>query len=357
MTRIKLPYVDEFLDRHGHVRRYVRRPGFRRVPLPGLPGSEEFMLAYQRALADHPTPAGAQGIKAGSIDALIVRYLGSAQFKSLANATRRARRNILENFRRAHGDKRVVMLGHKHVRDMVAAKIDTPAGAKTFLKTLRGLMRFAVEIGMIGTDPTLGIRAPRYSSDGHATWTEQQIACFQARHPLGSTPRMALSLALFTGQRRADLLAMGKQHVRDGCIHLRQRKTGAVLQIPILPELQVVLDAVPKGALTFIATGRGTPYSAAGFTNAFRGWCADAELPKGLSVHGLRKAAARRLAEAGATTHQIMAITGHRTLSEVERYTRAAGQKRLAESAMATVEHAFPSAPKDSTGTDDANPK
>jgi hypothetical protein len=45
MTRLKLKYVNEYRDRHGKLRRYFRRPGARAIPLPGLPGSIEFMAA------------------------------------------------------------------------------------------------------------------------------------------------------------------------------------------------------------------------------------------------------------------------------------------------------------------------
>src|SRR5207247_11179099 len=62
--------------------------------------------------------------------------------------------------------------------------------------------------------------------------------------------------------------------------------------------------------------------------------CNEAGLPH-CSAHGLRKAAARVLAEAGCTAHEIGAITGHSSLAELVRYTKAADQRRLAEAAMA----------------------
>jgi integrase len=84
------------------------------------------------------------------------------------------------------------------------------------------------------------------------------------------------------------------------------------------PELKAVLDELPLDNLTFLTTAYGKPFTAAGFGNAFRDWC-DAAGLKGLSAHGLRKSAARRLAEAGCTTKQIAAITGHNTLAEMQR--------------------------------------
>ena len=86
--------------------------------------------------------------------------------------------------------------------------------------------------------------------------------------------------------------------------------------------------------MVLLATGRGKPFSTAGFGNWMAHKIAEAGLPERCVTHGLRKAAARRLAEAGCTPHQIMAVTGHRSLSEVENYTRAARQKELAAAAI-----------------------
>jgi integrase len=133
------------------------------------------------------------------------------------------------------------------------------------------------------------------------------------------------------------VVRMGKQHVRNGAISVRQIKTGAELLIPIHPALAVELAQVPPGQVMFLMTqerGRSKAFTANGFYNTFARWCEQAGLPPGRSPHGLRKAAAARLADAGCTTHEIAAITGHRTLSEVERYTRAANQKKLAQAAI-----------------------
>jgi len=131
---------------------------------------------------------------------------------------------------------------------------------------------------------------------------------------------------------------MGRQHIRDGCIQVRQKKRGVdapVLSIPIHPDLKAELDALPKEHLTFLMTAYGKPMSEAGFTNWFVRCAREAGLPAKSSPHGLRKAAARRLAEAGCSAHEIMAITGHESLKEVERYTATASQGKLARSAMA----------------------
>ena len=131
---------------------------------------------------------------------------------------------------------------------------------------------------------------------------------------------------------------MGRQHVRDGILSIRQQKTGTLVEIPILPELREALDAMPAAHLTFLTTEYGQPFTAAGFGNWFRQCCDEAGIPKGYAAHGLRKAAATRLAEVGCTDHQIMAWGGWKTLKEVTRYTEAANRKRLARSAAEKLE-------------------
>ena len=105
------------------------------------------------------------------------------------------------------------------------------------------------------------------------------------------------------------------------------------------PELRAIIDASAgvNANLTFLVTERGRPFPGHSFTAWFRKHCDDAGLPKRCVVHGLRKAAARRLAEAGCTVHEIAAITGHVTLREVERYTKAVDRERLARSGMARL--------------------
>jgi integrase len=183
-------------------------------------------------------------------------------------------------------------------------------------------------------DPTAGLKRLRVPGDGFLAWEDADIAVFEAAHPVGSRARLALALLLFTAQRRSDVIRMGRQHVRGGLIAVRQQKTGASLWIPIHSDLQAVLDGSPANNLTFLVTASGKPFSAAGFGNWFGDCCREAGLGVGFNAHGLRKAAARRLAEAGCTSKQIMAITGHRRLSEVERYTLAAEQVMLARQAI-----------------------
>jgi integrase len=183
------------------------------------------------------------------------------------------------------------------------------------------------------------VKLPKAKSDGIHAWSEAEIEQFEAHHAIGTKARLAFALALYTGQRRSDLVRMGRQHVRNAEIQVRQKKGRAVLTIPLVIELQAIIDATPGGHLTFLVRASGKPYRAVDLSIHFRTWCDEAGLPENCSVHGLRKAAARRLAEKGCSAHEIAAITGHRTLKEVERYTRSAEQAKLARRAMARKEN------------------
>jgi integrase len=146
---------------------------------------------------------------------------------------------------------------------------------------------------------------------------------------------------LYTGCRVSDALVLGRQHVRNGLLsyvqHKNRNRRPVSLTIPVHSELARIIAATPASNMTFLASGWGKPFkSAASLSGWMRRQCKAAGLPE-VSAHGLRKSCARRLAEAGCSPHQIMSITGHSTLKEIERYTKAADQKRLAVEAMRVV--------------------
>jgi integrase len=333
MTKLPLHYVNEYRDVRGKIWRYFRRRGHRRIPLPGLPGSDEFMAAYQAALAGVATSPGASRTKPGTLNATIVGYYQSPAFHQLAAGTQAGRRNVLERFREQHGDNRIAMLEQRHIiRHLSRMK---PAASRNLLKALRALLDFAVTEGYRPDNPAAGIKFRKYKPKSHHAWTAEEIAQFEAHWPVGTKPRLALALLLHTAQRRGDVVLMGPRHIRGASIYVKQQKTGAELQIPITAELRAVLEKTPVQAFAFLTTEHGTPYKPGEFSEWFRRQCDAAGLPKHCVPHGLRHAAATRLAEAGASPHQIAAITGHKSLTEVARYTKTADQARMAIEASA----------------------
>jgi integrase len=343
---VKMPkHTQAFVDRHGKARFYFRRTGTKLVPLPGLPWSPEFMAAYEAAMAGQGPVVGLRMPKPGSFAALAASYFASPNFLTMKPSTKNVYRNAIDRLCQSKdkdgnesGTKSATTLRREHIVKMMAARANKPESANLLRKVLRAMMQHAVEIGLRAEDPTRDVKAIRVKSDGFHSWTDAEIARFEALHAIGSRPRLALALLLYTGQRRSDVVTMGNQHVdRNGAIHLRQKKTGAVLAIPMHSALVEIIDATPSNHLTFLTTQFGKPFTAAGFGNWFREQCNEAML-RHCSAHGLRKAAARRLAEAGCTAHEIASITGHASLREIDRYTKAANQVRLAVSAMHKTE-------------------
>ncbi|MBS7789236.1 tyrosine-type recombinase/integrase [Roseococcus sp. SDR] len=335
---IRLRHIHTFRDRHGRERIYLRMPGCKAVALPTPAGSPEFMLAYQAAIAAaQRAPLGQSRTTEGSLDALAVSFYGSDLFRGLRTSTQAAYTRIIEGLRAKHGTKPIRMLDAIAIRRLVAERAGSPTAGNHRLRMLRLLSRHAMALGWLASDPTAGIEPVAYRTDGYATWSDAEIAAYRAKHPTGSTARLALELLLCTGQRRSDVVRMGPQHVKGGAIHLRQVKTGQAVAIPILPELAAELAALPHRHLTWLATQDGTARSPRGFYNAFRRWCDDAGIAEARSPHGLRKACGVMLAEAGCTAHEIMAILGHRTLAEAQKYTVEADRRRMAESGMQKV--------------------
>lgn len=332
MAKINLPHVQVFTDRHGKQRAYYRKKGCPRKALPGKLGSAQFMAAYHEAGGNSPEQVGSGHTLPRTINALIVAYYNSPGFRRLRPSTRAVYRGTLERLRKACGDLPADRLSPDHIDGMLSLMADTPSAANNLRKRLRALMALAVKLKWRRDNPARETEALPTGRDGIPAWSDDDIIAFEARWPSGSRQRLALALLLYTGQRRSDVVRMGRQHVRDGRIAVTQVKTGAKLQIRIHPALQAELDQAPLG-MTFLVTQYGAPFSAAGFTNWFKEQARKAAVAK--SPHGLRKAAGRRLAEAGCTAKQIMAVLGHSSLAEAERYTKSASQVLLADDAIA----------------------
>jgi integrase len=237
-----------------------------------------------------------------------------------------------------------MLLTRAHMQRIVNEKALTPFAQRNFLNTLRAMFRWAMAEGRVPDDPTLGVTRAKVKSTGYKTFSEDYIARFEATHPIGTKARLAFALLLYTGQRRSDVVKMGRQHLvksadwTHGTLVVDQQKTEGTeqshLEVPVHPQLREIIDSTPMiGVKTFLVTRLGHPYTAPGFGNWFRELCNQAECPD-VSAHGLRKAAARRLVEIGCSANQIASITGHASLSEVQRYTKAADRKRMAREAM-----------------------
>jgi integrase len=337
MTRIKLRYVNEFVDQDGKVRRYFRRAGRRAIPLPGLPGSIEFMAAYQAALAIvSPPPPSPRHVINGSLAAAAAGYFRSSDFANLSPSSQRSYRAAIKPILAAHGHRLVrdlTKVAARHVIEGIGAT--RPGIANLTRSVLSKIITYAIETGLRADNPFSGLKPYRLGT--YHTWTDAEIAQFERRWPLGTRERLAFALLLYTGQRGGDVVKMARSDIVDGRIRVAQDKarkgTTNELMIPIHPALARALQAGPVVGMTHIITdARGKPLRA--ITELIEAAVKRAGLPARCVAHGLRKAALRRLAEHGSTTKEIAAVSGHRSLAEIERYTARADQAGLAKAAI-----------------------
>jgi integrase len=248
------------------------------------------------------------------------------------------------------GHKPVALLRPKHVAKMVEKLADTPAAANNRRKALRALFKWGFKhLDEVEHNPTMEVERVPYHSDGFHSWTPEEVAQYEKQHAVGTMARLALALLYFTACRREDAVRLGRQHIHkvqlpDGAIQKRLRYRQAKnehikpvdVDMPLPAELDAIIEATPTGNLQFLMTSFGKPYTVAGFGNAMRDWCDQANLHH-CSAHGLRKARAAEIAESGATAHELMGVTGHQSLQEAERYTKAARRPKLADAALQKV--------------------
>ncbi len=333
MTRLRLQYIHEYADRHGRLRRYIRKPGCPRIALPGLPGSPEFMDAYQAALGMKATPIATRN-QEGTLAALAERFLQSTDFVNLKAGSQRTYRKALGPVLLAHGHRLIGDLeldkARKVIEDIGAR---APGMANLTRSVLAKLFNYAMDIGLRRDNPF--VRVPRYKLGTHHTWTEAELLAYEHRWPLGTRERLAYALLLYTTQRVGDAVRLRRGDVVNGAFSITQDKTDAELAIPLHPELIEAIKFGPALGLQLIGDRRtGRPVKKAALSALVKAAAKAAGLPPECVPHGLRKAGMRRLAEHGATTKEIASMSGHRSLREIERYTRAADQRKLAQRAI-----------------------
>jgi integrase len=322
----------------------------------------------------------------GSVAELIGLFRQSPRYRGWAPNTRKHADRVLDDFRVQNGRAMIADLSFEDIvrlRDGMAA---TPGAANNWVKVIRALLWYAKRIGYIRNSPLAeGLETlPPNRPGGFRTWRDDEITQFRAHYPIGSTPRLVLELALGTAAAPVDLVKLGWMNVqRDtggagrglhhgGCdpasggsrdhhalarIRYRRQKTERrkgteetpLVDIPISPQLAEVLAHAPLDRLTFLETIRGTVRQPNILEHQWRRWVDDAGLDapdargRRLTLHGLRKAVGRRLAEAGASPNIIMAVLGHETVSAGQAYTAAYDRAREADMGAELLEGAKPS--------------
>jgi integrase len=335
MPPTRMPHLHREVTRHGKVVWYARAGGSSRGPRVKLHaeyGTPEFWAEYQAALASSPRKPAAP--HEGTLAWLVERYRETTAWSYLSAATRRQRENIFVHVLHTAGNQPFAKITTATIMAARDRRANTPAQARNFLDAMRGLFRWAVKARLVKTDPTIGVdNPPRPKTEGFAPWTEEDIAAYEAHWPIGTRQRVWLDVLVYTGLRRGDAVRFGRPHVRNGVATIKTEKTGTEVTLPILPVLSRTLEASPCGDLTFIAGENGHPLTKESFGNLFRKACRSAGLQR-RSAHGLRKAAATRAANEGATVAELEAIFGWSGGTMAAVYTRAADRRRLSQGAM-----------------------
>jgi len=307
-----------------------------RIRLPNDPRSEEFQEAYRAALLGQMSPDRQRKLPPapGTIAALIVSYLKSRAYRDLRATTKRGYASRIEALRTDHGHRAVAGLTRERIEAGILAPYDgRPGAALSVLKMLRILIHHAMGLDdrnplKLRHDPSVGIKRPK--SGAIRSWTDAETAAFESYWPPGSKERTAYSLMLYVGAARADVHRMTWRQIDEatsGVIYTRS-KTGVDVETDLHPDLRHALDHAARDHVTIINTAFGRPFTAAGFSQFMRHAIKAAGLPIDCKPHGLRKTLGRRMADDGCTAHQIMAVLGHTTLAEAERYTRDADRRR-----------------------------
>jgi integrase len=340
----------------------VRRHG-RRIRIKEKEGTAAFAKAYAAALEALAQPIisekrpSAPIVIKGTLGWLAAKYYASDEFLSLDPQSQITRRSVIEScLAEAHTDddpdplrncplQFVTSKKIKRMRDL-KAKEGKPGAANNRKKYLSSMFGWAIEAEHMKSNPARDVRRKKYATNGFYTWTLSDLTAFENRHPIGSKARLALSLLLYLGVRRGDLVRLGKKHVHAQISALGQ--PGRVVKFtpnktryqrvtesekPLLPILEQIIEASPCGEEAFLQTELGKPFTAKGFGNWFRDRCDESGLSK-CSAHGLRKIGATLCAEKGATEHQLMAIFDWSTPQQAAIYTRAASRRILAAGSM-----------------------
>lgn len=337
MPKPRPPYISCEPSRHGTLRYYFRRGKGPRIRLPDI-SDPAFWAAYRKA-AEEGSLRPATKAKGGTLEWLIQRYMDSAPWRALAPATRKQRSNLFKQVVGKSGTAQVGDVNRASIIKGIETRAATPAQARNFLDAMKGLFRWAVDVELATSDPTASVKTPpKTKGPGFAAWSEDDVAKYQRRWPIGTKERVWLEVLLNTGLRRGDAVQLGRQHIRDGEAVIVTEKTAIEVTIPLPDAFWTAVNAGPTGDLIFICGVSGRPLTKEVFGNRFREACNAADVKK--SAHGLRKLAATRVAEAGASVAELESLFGWTGGRMASLYTETANRKRLARQAAERLRNA-----------------
>lgn len=342
-------YVSSFVDRHG-VTRWRYRNGTKTVSLRGQPGDYEFELDYKDVVEGRPKQKPrlkrqSANVSPGTFLDAWIRVKRTVEWQRFDPATTTKYSKLAEQFLSlplieggadVWGEMPVADFRRRHVKEILARFATTPHKAKHLLVTLRKMLRVALDEEWIEFDPSHQISyRPEYK--GWRAWSEAERQQYEARWPIGSTPRTAYGLALWLGNRRSDIAKVKwadiDRHSRT--FRVVQKKGDKELVLPISPMLEEILLPLNDTKHEYVlVTAYGRPFSAKSLTGMMAHWTKLAGMMPGCTLHGLRKTLGKLMAEAGSSTRQLMETLGHDDIAHAELYSREAEQARLARDGM-----------------------
>jgi integrase len=347
-----LKFIQAYRHR-GKWRLRFRRRGYpgRELPVPrGYRGSDkplpadclDLLAAYQAAMAEPVTPLkpGEKRAAYGTVAWLVAEYFSSLDFLGRPKSVRIKHRKHCEDFRAKRGDLPVAPVQQVDLEKMFAKMIDTPAAANQWLDAMRDLFKYAIKRKLLVVNPAAEIKKrPSKNPDGHQTWELDEVAKFRAKHAIGTKARLAMEMMVTLAMRRSDAIRVGPPDVRDGVLRYTQHKmrerSPSRVEVPMPANLLAIIRQTSgTGIKTWLVDGTGKPFTEDAFSHWFADRVKEAGVPSCCTPHGLRKRCLTDLADEGKTIHQIMAVSGHLTMKEVERYTKMADRARNARDAM-----------------------
>lgn len=330
--------VTEWKDRHGKKRYRFRKKGLPDYHFKHAPGSPEFLGELYAAKNAEKPPV--ERFAPFSYDTLAVSFYDTVAWIEMADSSQATYRNIIERFRAKNGTKDARKVTAANIAKRIAGMADTPAAANNLRKTLSRLHKHAVLLGWRTDNPVEVTQGFKKKGEGFHCWTDEELAAFDAKWPIGTRERLAKELLLGTALRKSDVLTVGKANRKGDRLILNHGKNDSDTNIKMSAAMIAAINACPSKGPTYIETQFGKPFSPTGFYNWFKRGCVKAGIPN-CSPHGLRKAISRLIAESGKTVMEGRAVTGHKTDKEFLRYAEQANKAKMADSAMANLENWF----------------
>lgn len=344
----KLPaHVYPVKDRHGRTRyRYVRK-GWPAPYLPGKPGEAGFHKRYAEIVEAGPRVVGAKSEQIAtprSLDDLYARWRQTTIWREKAESTKRVQSRKIERFTdrrdskgRRYGSRPVEAITYGWLDRILGDMWETPAAANVLRSIMSSLLDHAMRLGWVKANAAKLTR-PYKEGEGFHDWTDEELAQYRATHPLGTMARLTLELAFNTAARRCNVNKIERAHIQGGRIEVAHAKGNNETSVPMLSTTRAAIEALPVAPIRYLVTTQfGKPFTDAGMGNRMRKWCDEAGLPQ-CSMHGLRKAMSRQLAETGATDAEGQAVTGHKKAATFAKYRAKANRSGLADRALARIE-------------------